>query len=382
MSLSVCLITRDAEEKLERVLRSVASLGAEVIVADTGSKDGTVEAARRLGARASVIPWDNDFGAAQNLAVEQATGDWIFWLNPDEELLPQGLEQLPALLERKDVLAYLVRVLEVMRADQPERTTEIWLPRLFRRHPDVRFAGRLHPHFAVPLDQLARRENLRLEQSNLVVRHHAYLSVLTEDKLRWANRLLELELRDRPGQLHYLIEYGRNLLQLNDPRGHAVLAEAADLVLAAKDAPAAPTATVGSLLEYLLTVSAQQSQSRLSSEQARDLALRWFPNTPPLLWTLAQRAFQAGNDREAASLLERLVQLGRTGTYDCSAAFDPTILAEPALLNLGACYVRLGELDRAEMCYANVLTGPTHQVQARQGYALVQQLRRQRSTGG
>ena len=37
MSLSVCLMTRDAEPNLERVLRSVALLGAEVIVADTGS---------------------------------------------------------------------------------------------------------------------------------------------------------------------------------------------------------------------------------------------------------------------------------------------------------------------------------------------------------
>ena len=37
---------------------------------------------------------------------------------------------------------------------------------------------------------------------------------------------LELELRDRPGQLHFLIEYGRHLLWLNDPKGHAVLAEA------------------------------------------------------------------------------------------------------------------------------------------------------------
>src|SRR5439155_11851876 len=127
----------------------------------------------------------------------------------------------------------------------------------------LRFVGRLHPHFATPLEELARRENQQIYRTDLLVRHVAYLSVLTEDKLRWATRLLELELQDRPGQLHYLIEYGRNLLRLNDPRGHAVLAEAADRVSAARDAPAAPTPTAASLLEYLLTVSPEQSRSRL-----------------------------------------------------------------------------------------------------------------------
>ena len=35
----------------------------------------------------------------------------------------------------------------------------------------------------------------------VLVRRHAYLSVLTEEKLRWAAGLLERELQDRPGQL-------------------------------------------------------------------------------------------------------------------------------------------------------------------------------------
>src|SRR4029077_14243156 len=136
-------------------------------------------------------------------------------------------------------------------------------PRLFRQHPELRYIGRLHPHFVIPLEEIARPQNMRLYVSDVVIKHHAYDSVLTPDKLRWATRLLELELRDRPGQLHYLIEYGRNLLRLNDPKGHAVLAEASELVLAAGEATSAPAPTVASLLEYLLTVSPEQCRSRL-----------------------------------------------------------------------------------------------------------------------
>jgi hypothetical protein len=375
MFLSICLLTRDAERNIARVLHSVAHLQAEVIVADTGSRDGTVQVARELGASVILVPWQDDFAAAQNHALDRATGEWVFWLNPDEELLSTGRDQLAALLARPEALAYVVRVREVMNADQTEAGTETWLPRIFRRRPDLRFVGRLHPHFATPLEEVAAREREHIYKSDIVVRHHAYTSVLTAEKLRWATRLLELELRDRPGQLHYLIEYGRNLLRLNDPRGHAVLAEAAELVAAASAAPVAPTPTVASLLEYLLSVSPRQSQSRLAPPEARELARRWFPDSPPLLWVLAQRAFEAGAFREAAELLERLVHMGRSGTYDHSAAFDPAIVGELALLNLGNCYLRLGDAGRAESCFTPLLSRPAHQAQAQRGCAIAQALR-------
>ena len=51
-------------------------------------------------------------------------------------------------------------------------------------------------------------------------------------------------------------------------------------------------------------------------------------------------------------MLERLVELGRTGTYDHSAAFNPALMRELALLNLGSCYLRLGDPRKAEVCFA------------------------------
>lgn len=376
MDLCVCLLTRDAEDKLERALTSVAGLGADVLVGDTGSHDDTCILAERLGATVLAIDWNDDFGDAQNQLLKAASGSWVLWLNPDEELLPQQRDQLASLLDREDALAYLVGVEDIRRQDRPERVLRMWYPRLFRRHADVRFQGRLHPYFEPPLETLAVRHGQKLERCDLRIRRHGYLSALSEQKLRWATRLLELELRDRPGQLHYLIEYGRHLLRLNDPRGHEVLAEAAEQVLKMLDAPRAPNATVGQLLEYELSISPQQRRSRLGADQARELALRWFPDTPPLLWAMAQRAYNVGAYQEAAHHLERLIDMARDGGYDCSAAFDPSILGEPALLNLGRCYAHLGQLDRAESCFAPLLSHPQFQSEARQGYALVQQMRR------
>lgn len=373
MHLTICILTRDAEDRIERAVRSVAGLGAEVLVGDTGSSDDTRTVAQAQGARVVAIDWQDDFAAAQNKLVAVAKGSWILWLNPDEELLAEGRGELPALLARADACGYLVRVEQVTRPDRPERALVMAYPRLFRR-AGVEFQGRLHPHFEPPLDELARQSGQQILPCGLRIRRHVYLSVLTEPKIRWTTRLLELELRDRPGQLHYLIEYGRNLLRLNDPRGHEVLAEAAEQVLAS-EAARPPSPTVGSLLEYALTVSPEQSRSRLTADEARQFALRWFPDAPPLLWALAQRAYQAGDYQEAATQLEKLIDLARSGGYDCSAAFDPSIMGEPALLNLGKCYAKLGQLDRAEGCFAPLLNDPTHQGEARQGYTVVQQLR-------
>jgi tetratricopeptide (TPR) repeat protein len=382
MLLSVCLVTRNEEKKIERALRSVTPLADEVVVADTGSTDRTVAVAEGLGAKVFPFKWADDFSAASNFALDQARGEWVLWLNPDEEVLPVSREHVSALLNAKDVFAYSLRVRQQLRADQPDYGTETAHIRLFRRTPEVRYRGRLHTNFAVPLAELAARQGQKtLPAEEIVIRRHAYLSQPTPDKLRWAARLLEAELRDRPGQLHYLIEYGRTLLWLNDPKGHSVLAEAVQQLRPALGQATPPTANVGLLLEYLLTVSPEQSHSDMTRAEAHDLGRRWFPRTPPVVWAQATERYAAGDYRSAAALLELLLDMGRTGAYDRSANFSPDILGESALMNLGACYLQVGELDAAERCFGQVLNSPTAREEARRGYARVQALRKSAKAG-
>lgn len=379
MSLSVCLLTRNEEQNIERVLRSVHGVTNDVIVADTGSSDRTVELAQRAGAKVSIFEWNDDFAAGRNFALEQATSDWILWLNPDEELLPQSRKIIPSCLTIASAIGFMVRVEDQLKADRPDSIVLTDQVRLFRRGAGARFRGRLHPYFDPPLDELGRRVGkLLLATTEVVIRRHAYLSVLTPDKLQWAKRLLELELLDRPGQLHYLIEYGRNLLLLNDPRGHEVLAEATEQIISARNAAKPPVTTVGSLLEYLMTVSPEQSRSRLTRDEALELARRWFPKSPPMVWARAQHHFGAGRFSEAAALLENLLEMGRTKSYDHTDGFDPEIVGAQAVMNLGICYTKMNEPDKAEHCFGQLLTHPTLQSKARQNYAMTQRLLRQR----
>src|SRR5260370_35752574 len=89
MPLRGWLLAGNEEKNIARAIRSVAGAADEVLVTDTGSSDRTVELARHLGARVIDYAWKDDFAAARDHAIAHARHDWILWLNPDEELLPE-----------------------------------------------------------------------------------------------------------------------------------------------------------------------------------------------------------------------------------------------------------------------------------------------------
>src|SRR4051794_39069341 len=88
--VSLCMIVRDAEDSLPAALSSAWSYMDEVVVVDTGSADRTRTIAEGLGARVSDFPWCDDFSAARNHSLAQATGDWIFWMDADDVLPPES----------------------------------------------------------------------------------------------------------------------------------------------------------------------------------------------------------------------------------------------------------------------------------------------------
>jgi len=97
MQLSVVIITFNEEANIGRTLESVRPLVAdgkgEIIVADSGSTDRTVEIAKSFGAKVFVEEWKG-FAAQKNSAIGKTTGKWILSLDADEELEPSLVEEL------------------------------------------------------------------------------------------------------------------------------------------------------------------------------------------------------------------------------------------------------------------------------------------------
>ncbi len=98
--LSVVLIVKNEEDRLPGALESVA-FADEVVVADTGSTDGTAGVARRGGARLESIGWEG-FVASRNRALAEARHEWILVLDADERVSPALRDEILRALEKDD----------------------------------------------------------------------------------------------------------------------------------------------------------------------------------------------------------------------------------------------------------------------------------------
>jgi GT2 family glycosyltransferase len=80
----------------------------EVIVVDNGSVDGTLTTIERAFPRAIVVGSDRNLGfaAACNLGATKATGEWLFFLNPDVELHIGSLASLIATMKRMQKVGF------------------------------------------------------------------------------------------------------------------------------------------------------------------------------------------------------------------------------------------------------------------------------------
>jgi GT2 family glycosyltransferase len=91
--ISVVTVIHNSGDHLRRLLESLDrhAPGAQTIVVDTGSTDGGADLARHHRAEVVDLPHNPGFGAANNAGVQHARHDVTALLNPDVELLDDGL---------------------------------------------------------------------------------------------------------------------------------------------------------------------------------------------------------------------------------------------------------------------------------------------------
>ena len=83
--ISACIISFNEEKKIEDCLKSLQPVVDEIIIVDSNSTDGTLDIARRYTDKIS----QHDFigyGKQKNLALDEATHDWVISLDCDERL--------------------------------------------------------------------------------------------------------------------------------------------------------------------------------------------------------------------------------------------------------------------------------------------------------
>jgi len=91
-TLSLCMIARDEQEWIDELLKSVRPHVDEIIVAlDHRTTDDTREIINKYDAKIVDFIWIDDFSAARNASLGEASSDWILVLDADERLSTKDL---------------------------------------------------------------------------------------------------------------------------------------------------------------------------------------------------------------------------------------------------------------------------------------------------
>lgn len=199
--LSVIILTKDEELNVPRCLDSLATLPCEVLVVDSGSRDGTVATAKARGAVVVEHPFETH--AKQwdwALRTLPLAGEWVLALDADQSLTPELATEIAAVVTRADgPSAYLLRRRQYFRGRWIRHGGyyPTYQLRLFRKGTATVDADELVDHHFLPADRPARLRH-DLVESN--AKENDILFVI-DRWTRYAARQAEEEVRGRVAPL-------------------------------------------------------------------------------------------------------------------------------------------------------------------------------------
>jgi len=220
--LSQVMIVKNEEKNIEAALGWAKDVAYEQIIVDTGSTDRTVELAEKMGAKIYHFEWINDFGAAKNYAIEQATGDWIAFLDADEYFSPEDTKKLMKLLADIESNAETGKNTTVLRMpwiqlnERGEAFATYRQSRIFRNIKEIRYKGKIHEALTGVGDIVFI--------DDISIMHTGYASSAFEEtsKLERNIELLREELKENPENIKikaYLADSLNNKARIENPEG-------------------------------------------------------------------------------------------------------------------------------------------------------------------
>ena len=351
LSLSLCMIVRDEEKMLPRCLAAVAPAVDEIVIVDTGSTDATVEIAKSFGAKVIEFPWTGSFSEARNISFEAATSDWVVYLDADEVLVDEDVEQLRALTGRTWREAfYLVETSYTGELGDGGALVNNAL-RVFRNRPEYRFKDRLHEQIAHTLPTYIPG---RVEQTPVRITHYGYLGSVRDAKEKSGRNieLLRTQAAESPKTAFLHFNLGSEYIVVGNLNAAVDELRTARSLLAA-EANLTRVEYAPSLFSRL--VMALRTAGKLTEATAAAAeGLELFPQFTDLVLAQARIAQMQGDSDEAVTLFHRAIAMGEAPARYGSMVGSGTFLARLALAEL---HLELGEFAPArtalQWCVAN-----------------------------
>lgn len=346
-ALSACLIVRDEAAVIDACLQSLQGVADEIVVVDTGSVDETPERAERYPVELHAFPWCDDFSAARNFALDQATGDWILYIDADERAEIDDKPRFRALLDDSQTLAATVRL-------HPKTGYTGYAElRLFRRDPGIRFKGVIHERVHDSVHALVKAGRGCVVSSDLTIRHVGYDQSQCHKHPRNLP-LLEAYLAQDPARIYCWWHLGDTHRQLgNKDEACRAWRTGIDILRRRGTVARKEESLIYASLIQLLHEEGQPVDDLLAE------ARKAYPDQLQLQWIEAKIALEAGDYRAARPVFERLSAIDAEAFFDPLVAYDKSLFGCWSLEALALCDFRAGRFQAAAERYRAALAdGP------------------------
>lgn len=332
--ISLCMIVKNEESNLARCLKSVNGCVDEIIIVDTGSNDNTVAIVEEFNAKIFYYQWDDDFAAARNFSLSKATGDWVLYLDADEELEPHCCDRLKNLENLPGIEGYIFQINNVSDTNDPLRHINL---RMFRNRQEYRFEGKLHEQI---MNVITSHNYGTVVNSGINIFHYGYLSseFIAKDKAQRNYRINKKLVDSEPNNPFYLYTLGGTCINLKDYAG------AADCYQRALDNVSPKAMYTPSI--YVSYISCLLTMGRLREamekiEECKNL----FPEYVDIHFIEGEFFHKIGLPKRAIISFERCLQLGEqtNGKYTTRTGVGSFL----PLFELAEIYKTLGDIPQA-----------------------------------
>lgn len=181
MKISACVIVKNEEKNIGQWLNNMRQIADEIIVVDTGSTDNTLPILENAGVTPYHFTWCNDFSVAKNYAIQQATGDWIAFLDADEYFDASSVQRFRTEMTRyhanKKIGAIMCQLVNIDKDNRNKIIDAMIQVRIFRNSKDIYYKNPVH-------EQLVTKPGKYIMQKcfNLTIMHTGYSATIVRQK--------------------------------------------------------------------------------------------------------------------------------------------------------------------------------------------------------
>lgn len=285
--LSIGIIFKNEIRCLERCLKSLdplrRAIPCEVVMADTGSDDGSRAIAERYSDILIDFPWINDFAAARNAVMDRCSGAWYMTIDCDE-WLDANIEGFVTFLTGTydfDFASVIIRNYDTPELDKGGSYSDFLATRLLRMSTGLRYIGAIHEHWHYEGD-------LRTMMIRGAMLHHDGYVYQNQEVLKKKQarnmELLRRQLEEDPENLIVLNQCVESSAEMPEQEGYLRRA------LAGVDAGGAQWELFGpSIYRYAVRMALRDHLPEL--EEWIEKAEKMFPNSIFLRVEIAYFAF-------------------------------------------------------------------------------------------